>query len=72
MMPDIRADEEFLTVGEIAERLKLKPDTIRRLFLTEPGVIVISAPKKGRRMYRTLRIPNSVYQRVLTRMAHVE
>jgi hypothetical protein len=54
------------------DTLKLKPDTVRRLFSTEPGVIVISAPKKGRRVYRTLRIPVSVYERVLTRMAHVE
>jgi hypothetical protein len=54
------------------ENASKKPDTIRRLFLTEPGVIVISAPRKGRRVYRTLRIPISVYQRVLTRLAHVE
>jgi hypothetical protein len=72
MKADVSADEQFLTVAEIAERLKLKPDTIRRLFLTEPGVIVISTPKKGRRVYRTLRIPISVYRRVLTRLAHVE
>ena len=63
--------EQCLTVAEIAERLKLKPDTVRRLFLNEPGVIVISAPKKGRRAYRTLRIPVTVYQRVVTRLMHV-
>jgi hypothetical protein len=72
MKADSRADEQFLTVAEIGERLKVKPDTIRRLFSTEPGVIVISAPKKGRRVYRTLRIPVSVYERVLTRLAHIE
>lgn len=64
--------EQFLTVAEIADRLKLKPDTIRRLFSTEPGVIIISQPKKGKRVYRTLRIPVSVYDRVLTRLTHVE
>lgn len=64
--------EQFLTVAEIAARLKLKPDTIRRLFSTEPGVVVISQPKKGKRVYRTLRIPVSVFDRVLTRLMHVE
>jgi hypothetical protein len=72
MKPQTHGDEQFLTVAEIGERLKLKPDTIRRLFSLEPGVIIISAPKKGRRVYRTLRIPVSVYERVLTRLARVE
>jgi hypothetical protein len=72
MKPDSSTEERFLTVAEIGERLKLKPDTIRRLFATEPGVIAISTPKKGRRVYRTLRIPVSVYERVLTRLAHAE
>jgi hypothetical protein len=28
-------------------------------------------PVKGKRLYRTLRIPTSVYQRVVTRLTHV-
>jgi hypothetical protein len=71
MKTSIDLNEQCLTVAEIAERLKLKPDTIRRLFSNEPGVIVISAPRKGRRVYRTLRIPVTVYQRVVTRLMHV-
>jgi hypothetical protein len=63
--------EQFLTVAEIADRLKLKPDTIRRLFSSEPGVVVICRPRKGKRVYRTIRIPVSVYDRVLTRFTHV-
>ncbi len=64
-------DDQCLTVAEVAERLKVKPDTVRRLFMNEPGVIVISFPRKGRRVYRTLRIPVRVHQRVVTRFTHV-
>src|SRR5258708_9229387 len=34
-------NETFLTVAEVAERLKVNEETARRLFLNEPGVIVI-------------------------------
>lgn len=71
MKAQIQVDEQCLTVAEVAERLKVKPDTVRRLFMNEPGVIVIGFPRKGKRMYRTLRIPASVYQRVLTRLMRV-
>lgn len=63
----LRRDEECLTVTEVAERLKINEETVRRLFMTEPGVIVIYRPRKGRRQYRTLRIPEHVFQRVVTR-----
>jgi hypothetical protein len=64
-------DEGCFTVAEVAERLKVNDETVRRLFLNEPGVIVICCPKKGRRVYRTLRIPESVYLRVVTRFTRV-
>jgi len=64
-------DEQFLTVSEVAERLKVNDDTVRRLFANEPGVIVICFPRRGRRAYRTLRIPTSVFERVLTRLTKV-
>ena len=64
-------DDGYLTVIEVAERLKVNEETVRRLFLNEPGVLVISFPRRGRRIYRTLRIPESVYQRVLTRLTKV-
>ena len=67
----MHVDDQCLTVADVAERLRVKPDTVRRLFMNEPGVIVISAPRKGRRVYRTLRIPVSVYRRVVTRLMHV-
>ena len=53
-------NETCLTVAEVAERLKVNEETVRRLFLNEPGVIVICYPRKGVRVYRTLRIPESV------------
>lgn len=60
-------DEECLTVSEVADRLKVNEETVRRIFINEPGVIVIHRPLKGRRQYRTLRIPDHVFRRVLTR-----
>ena len=64
-------NESCLTVAEVAERLKVNEETVRRLFLNEPGVIVICCPRKGTRVYRTLRIPESVYLRVVTRFTKV-
>jgi predicted ArsR family transcriptional regulator len=64
-------DESYLTVIEVAERLKVNEETVRRLFLNEAGVVVICFPRRGRRVYRTLRIPESVFQRVLTRLTKV-
>jgi hypothetical protein len=64
-------EQQFLTIVEVSERLKVNEDTLRRLFVNEPGVIVICFPRKGKRVYRTLRIPESVFQRVLTRLTKV-
>lgn len=63
--------EVYFTVTEVAERLKINEDTVRRLFLHEPGVLVICFPRRGRRVYRTLRIPETVLQRVVTRLTRV-
>lgn len=71
MAPAIAVDEMCLTVADVAKRLKVDDDTVRRLFIDEPGVIVISFPRRGRRTYRTLRIPESVYLRVVTRFTRV-
>ena len=64
--------EILLTLSEVAERLKVNEDTVRRLFVNEPGVVVICFPRKGKRVYRTLRIPDSVFRRVLTRLTKVD
>ncbi len=71
MEPILRDDEACLTVREIAERLKVDDETVRRLFVNEPGVIVICRPRKGIRVYRTLRIPQHLFQRVVTRFAKI-
>ena len=41
---DTLGRETYLTLFEVAERLKVNEDTARRLFLNEPGVIVICFP----------------------------
>lgn len=61
----------YLTVAEVAGRLKVHEETVRRLFEDEPGVLVLCRPRKGRRHYRTLRIPEPVFSRVVTRFTRV-
>lgn len=67
------ATERHYSVAEVAEMWKLSPDSVRRLFQSEPGVLVFgeARPKYGRRRYVTLRIPESVLERVHRRMSHV-
>ena len=53
------------TPAELGELWGLSADSIRRLFLREPGVLVISeGPARGKRRYRTMRIPAPVAERV--------
>jgi hypothetical protein len=62
-----RATERHYSVSEIAEMWKLSPGAVRKLFQNEPGVLAIGEPrpKFGRqRGYVTLRIPQSVLDRV--------
>jgi hypothetical protein len=68
---DALEKETYLTLLEVADRLKVNEDTARRLFLNEPGVIVICFPSKGKRVYRTVRVPESVFRRVVTRLSQV-
>jgi hypothetical protein len=46
----------------------MSEDFIRRLFQRETGVVVFCNPQKGKRVYRTLRIPESVAERVHRRL----
>lgn len=68
MSVQIEISEVYLTVADVAERLKVNEETVRRLFLNEPDVVVICFPRRGRRVYRTLRIPDRVFRRVMTRL----
>lgn len=65
--------ERHFDVAEIAQRWNLSPDTIRRLFEKEPGVLVLGATRMrgGKRRYLTLRIPESVVARVHRRLSRV-
>jgi len=63
--------ERHFSVEELAKLWQVSDDFIRRLFLHEEGVLVFCHPRPGRRVYRTLRIPESVAQRVHRRMRKV-
>jgi hypothetical protein len=60
-------NEPVFTLGDLAKRFRLDEKTVRRMFEREPGVLVITFPQKGRRTYRTIRVPQSVLERVLAR-----
>lgn len=63
------AAERHYSPAEIADRWNLDVETIRRLFQSEPGVVALQSPiKKGRRRYTTLRIPETVLERVHKRL----
>jgi hypothetical protein len=49
----------------------LSDDFVRRLFLHEPGVVIFHHRRPGRRVYRTLRSPESVAQRVHIRLRKI-
>ena len=62
--------ERHYTLKELGAVWNLSTDTIARLFRDEPGVLKIGReqPRRGRRSYTTLRIPESVVQRVHRRL----
>jgi hypothetical protein len=61
--------ERHFTAREVAEAWNLSQDTIYRLFVNEPGVLLlVSERKKYKRTRRTLRIPESVKNRVYRRL----
>jgi hypothetical protein len=60
--------ERHYTVEELAGTWGMSVDFVRRLFLREPGVVVFWRQRPGRRVYRTLRIPGSVAERVHRRL----
>jgi hypothetical protein len=64
--------ERHYSVEELTELWGMSDDFVRRLFLHEPGVVVFFKARPGRRIYRILRIPESVVQRVHRRMCKDE
>jgi hypothetical protein len=72
IMPPIGSDarERHWSVAEIAEAWNLSTDAVRRLFCHEPGVLVLPSPAhQTKRRYTTLRIPQSVLERVHRRLS---
>jgi hypothetical protein len=62
-------EERHYAPSEVAELWNLSVEAMRCLFQDEPGVVVLQAPvKKGRRPYKTIRIPQSVLERVHKRL----
>lgn len=64
------AVERHYTVQEIGAMWNLTASSISRIFRDEPGVPRIGTPqtRRGRRGHVTLRVPESVLQRVYRRM----
>ena len=56
------------SVEELAKTWHVSDEFVRRLFLREPSVVVFWRQRPGRRVYRTIRIPESVAARVHERM----
>lgn len=60
--------ERHYSVAELAEQWNLSKDSIRRMFENEPGVLSLQADRRPwKRVYKTLRIPQSVAERVYRR-----
>jgi transcriptional regulator GlxA family with amidase domain len=58
-------DKPAYTVSEVAELMGFSRQTVTRLFEKERGVIVLPRPEQNRkRVYRNIRIPHAVYERV--------
>jgi hypothetical protein len=63
--PSSPFEERHYTVAEIAAMWNLSKDAARRMFQNEPGVLVLGGHSSSRkRRYVTLRIPQSVLERV--------
>jgi hypothetical protein len=64
-------ESRHFSVAEIARLWNLSEDSVRRIFLDEPGVLVLGDTKSNRhkRRYRTLRIPEPIVERVYRRLS---
>jgi hypothetical protein len=65
--------ERHYTVAEISQMWQLSPDSVRRLFEREPGVLALGSGRSPgcKRRYTTLRVPESVLARVHRRLCTV-
>lgn len=69
--PLARFKERHYSVAEIAEIWSLSRDVVRKLFERESGVLVLGDDgSRTKRGYHTLRIPESVMERVHRRLCN--
>ena len=62
--------ERHYTCAEVAALWNISPDEVRKIFQNEPGVLVLGNQASGhKRRYTTLRIPESVLERVHRRLS---
>lgn len=62
--------ERHYSIAEVAAIWHLSRDAVRKIFQNEPGVLVLgNLGSSGTRRYTTLRIPQSVLERVHRRMS---
>lgn len=72
LSPTSRFAERHYSVAQIAEIWNLSQDAARKIFQDEPGVLVLGGQgSPHKRRYTTLRVPESVLQRVYQRMTKV-
>ena len=65
-----RLFERHFSLAELAEAWNLSEDTVRRMFEREPDVLIFENPEKAsERRRRTIRIPESVAERVYRRLS---
>ena len=70
--PNSPAIERHYSVQEVAELWNLCENSVRAIFKEEPGVVQIERPRsRWKRSYSTIRIPQSVLERVHHRMSKV-
>ena len=61
--------EKHYAPAELAEKWNLSQDTIIRMFDREPGVLIFeNAERSSSRRRRTIRVPESVAERVYRRL----
>ena len=66
VLPEVSPFEPHYTPQQLAEIWQLDVSTVRKLFLDQPGVLKVgkAGRRDGKRDYVTLRVPESVAQRV--------
>ena len=64
----VDVNEKHYSVDEIAKAWNVSADLVREVFLPEPGVLNFGKPKRHRRVYRMIRVPQRVLDRVYLRL----